>query len=82
MCLTVFREIEVTARKPSRCIWCGDGIVVGEKHWRQVGRMEGEIQDGRFHQECWTASHEFFQANKMECEFEEWGFKRGSFEPR
>jgi hypothetical protein len=44
----------VVARKPHRCIWCYEQIEIGESHTRYVGSWEGEFQDWRMHEECWT----------------------------
>ena len=41
-----------TARKAHRCIWCGETILVGEKHAHYTGKWEGEFQDWRMHSEC------------------------------
>ncbi len=34
-----------TARKQHRCIWCGEGILKGEKHAHFAGKWEGEFQN-------------------------------------
>jgi len=79
MCLELIREGDPVAKKDHRCIWCGETILKGEKHHQQVGRFDGEIQDGRFHRECWTVASESF---KDECEFTLWGHERGTLMPR
>jgi hypothetical protein len=67
------------ARKPHRCIWCGEAIVIGEtyRHWR--GKWEGEVMSNDWHKECDAAA-----ANSdAELEgFEPYSFARGSQEER
>jgi hypothetical protein len=41
-----------TARKRHCCIWCGEPIPVGEKHYHYTGRWGDEWQDWRMHREC------------------------------
>jgi hypothetical protein len=43
------------AKKDHRCIWCGESIPTGEKHHKQFGRFDGEIQTNRYHDECYGA---------------------------
>lgn len=82
MCLELIRVSEPKAKKEHPCIWCGEAILQGEKHHREVGKFDGRIQDGRFHEECWTASRKFWDENDYTCEFTEREFRRGSTEPR
>lgn len=42
----------VRARKEHTCGWCHDPIVVGEYHFRFVGKWQGEFQDWRMHSDC------------------------------
>lgn len=76
MCMTVVREANPKARKEHSCIWCGEKILVGEKHRQQAGVVSGDFQDNRYHEECWTPALESFR--KGDCDFEEAGFKRGT----
>lgn len=53
--MSYYEEISRTtpkARKPHRCIWCGQSINVGEAHEHVVSMYMGEFQDNRFHLEC------------------------------
>lgn len=43
---------EVTAAKPHRCIWCGEGIAKGEIHGHERSVYDGAFQDHRWHPEC------------------------------
>jgi len=54
------------ARKPHKCIWCGEQIEVGEKHHKIVGKYFGEFQNHRFHDECLDESHEHCDENDGE----------------
>lgn len=47
----LIRESFPVARKPHRCIWCGEGIPVGLKHRHEISRYD-ELQDFRWHLEC------------------------------
>ena len=40
------------ARKDYRCAWCGQTIPKGEKHTKEFGVWEGELQNWRMHDEC------------------------------
>ena len=42
-----------TARKPHHCHWCGERILVGERHPQFVGKWEGDFQNWRMHAECY-----------------------------
>jgi hypothetical protein len=66
------------ARKPHRCIWCGEAIVIGERyrHWR--GKFEGEVMSNDWHKECDDASDDIDVAEG----FEPYSFKRGTSEER
>lgn len=51
MSYTLIRETFPVARKQHKCIWCGQAILVGEKHRHEVSRYD-ELQDHRWHMEC------------------------------
>lgn len=40
------------ARKPYRCIWCGESIAVGDKHRYEISKYDGAFQNHRWHPEC------------------------------
>lgn len=48
---TLIRETWPKARKPHRCIWCGETIPVGMQHCHEVSHYGG-LQDHRWHAEC------------------------------
>jgi len=74
MCLELIREGDPVAKKEHRCIWCGETILKGEKHHQQVGRFDGELQDGRYHNECWVDAGRSFREG--DCEFTLWAAPR------
>ena len=43
------------ARQPYRCVWCGEGITLGELYACQSGCFGGRFQIQRWHRECWGA---------------------------
>lgn len=43
------------AKKAHGCIYCGDDISIGERHFRYVGKWEGEFQNWRMHGDCLDA---------------------------
>ena len=55
----LIRESFPVARKPHRCIWCGETITIGTKHRREISKYDG-LQDHRWHQECREASFDYF----------------------
>ena len=66
------------ARKPHRCIWCGEPIAIGEtyRHWR--GKWEGEVMSNDWHKECDDAA----ESEDLQDGFEPYFYKRGSQEER
>lgn len=40
------------ARKEHKCEWCGEAIIIGEKHFQFTGVWEGDWQNWRMHTEC------------------------------
>ena len=55
----LIRESFPVARKQHRCIWCGEAILVGVKHWHEISKYD-VLQNHRWHQECREASCEYF----------------------
>lgn len=55
------------ARKPHKCIWCGEQILPGTWYTKQRGVMDGEMQVNKWHKECLV-----FAADECadECEWE------------
>lgn len=43
------------ARKVHQCVWCGQMIEKGEKHYSYTGTMDGEFQHNRAHLDCESA---------------------------
>ena len=58
------------ARKPHRCIWCGEWINVGEKYERERGVYDGDMQNSDWHPECSAALSELVAAEGGEVEFD------------
>lgn len=50
--MTVLRDDRPIARKEHQCNWCGEMILVGEKHSYQVAVFDGDFQHTRMHLEC------------------------------
>lgn len=61
------RETFPAARKVYRCIWCGERIGVGEKHRHEISVYDGNLQNMRWHPEC----YEDAQREMRECGEEE-----------
>ena len=53
------------ARKQHRCIWCGETILVGLKHRREISKFD-EFQDHRWHMECFSDAQEYFVSDGPE----------------
>jgi hypothetical protein len=70
---------EPTARKTYKCIWCGEEIPVGLKHYRYSGKWDGDFQSERMHFECRDASFKYDFAHEG---FEPGSFKRGTTQER
>lgn len=51
-------ETKPVARKPHRCIWCGQTIPAGEKYLFQNIRWEGGVQGQHWHFECADAQQQ------------------------
>jgi hypothetical protein len=43
------------ARKPHRCIWCGEPIEAGTEYIRQCGKYDGDFQANEYHPGCFAA---------------------------
>jgi hypothetical protein len=65
------------ARKEHKCIWCGEQILIGEIHVKEVGEYDGEFQSNRYHNECHNAAHEYFKESNDDC-FSPYDNKHGS----
>lgn len=55
MSYTLLSEVERTARKRHRCIWCWQHIEPGERHIDERSVYDGEFQAHRWHPECRAA---------------------------
>jgi len=76
--MSVLRDERIKAAKVHRCIWCGEEILKGEQHRIQAGKVYGEFQANRYHEDCYEAAIEDFR--KGDCDFEEASHKRGTTE--
>lgn len=45
------------ARKPHRCIWCGEAIAVGDSYEYERSIFDGKPQSHHWHPECLKAMH-------------------------
>lgn len=52
----VLSSYEVRARKPHRCEWCSEAILVGATYWRDTGKFDDDFQSLAYHIECYEAS--------------------------
>ena len=59
MTYQLIHESTPVARKPHRCIWCGEAIGVGVKYHHEISKYD-ELQDHRWHSACRGASYEYF----------------------
>lgn len=48
----IFRTASAKAAKAHTCIWCGEGIAVGDTYIRQVLVYDGDFQSNAYHPEC------------------------------
>lgn len=64
---SLIRESFPVARKQHRCIWCGQHILIGEKHRHEISRYD-ELQDFRWHLECNADAAERFAIGYTEFE--------------
>lgn len=58
-----------TARKPHRCIWCGEGINTGQPYTYERSVFRGEMQYHHFHTECLDSMHDAAHEEGGEIEF-------------
>jgi hypothetical protein len=65
------------AKKQHQCIWCGELILIGEIHFKEVGEYEGDFQSNRYHNECHSAADKYFKESGENC-FDPYENKRGS----
>jgi hypothetical protein len=52
------------ARKPHRCIWCGEQIDQGETYVVNKGVYDNRMQTTKWHAECDTAACDWFYQTK------------------
>jgi len=78
---TLLGERDVkAARKPHRCIWCGELIEVGSPYTYERSIFEGEAHSNHWHLECLKAMRDDMQPG--ECYyFDSWQMKRGEAQP-
>jgi len=69
------------ARKPHRCIWCGQGIAIGEQYTHCRGVMDGGMQTDDWHPECRKFAAEECGEDGGSWEFTAWGNERPSLTP-
>lgn len=52
MAYALLRDSWPVAKKQHRCIWCGEGVLAGEKYYREQSIYEGQMQNHAWHEEC------------------------------
>lgn len=45
---------QVTAAKVHKCVYCGEQIFIGERHYLRTGRHDEAWFRDRWHEECWN----------------------------
>jgi hypothetical protein len=65
------------ARKEYTCIWCGELILVGEKHLSSFYKFQGDLNADRHHLECEDAMKSM-DIYELEEGFEPYSFKKGT----
>ena len=63
MYYTLLKETFPVARREHKCIWCGQKILVGEKHRHERSVYDG-IQDHRWHLECNEVAKDYFRTEE------------------
>ena len=51
----IFVDKNVKCRSPHECMWCGEGIKIGDKAHYRTGFFDGAYFHERMHPECWKA---------------------------
>jgi len=67
------------ATKVYDCIWCFEKIIKGEKYIREVSKYQKNLQDHKWHPECYEIAKIYFLKSGEE-EFSPYECKRGSLE--
>lgn len=67
MSYILLSESKPKAKKPHRCIWCGESINIGEVYIREKSIYDSNFQDHKWHIECLDDCNE---AHKGECEWD------------
>lgn len=75
MSYQLIEETKPKARKPHRCIWCGQQIEVGETYLREKSSYDQNLQDHKWHLECNAAAREE-HAGEYEWELDPWDNER------
>jgi hypothetical protein len=74
--MDTIKDEMVKARKPHRCIWCGETIEKGEVHQSRAYRFDGEFMHDRLHVECKEAMD---KADFIEDGFVAYSAPRGDY---
>ena len=76
MSYSLIRESYPVARKPHKCIWCGQAIEAGAEYIDERSVYDGNMQNFAWHPECRRDSMVHFQ---YEEEFEPYENARPDF---
>jgi hypothetical protein len=75
MSYTCLSSNERLAKKPHKCIWCGERIKIGDKYQEIRGINDGNFQLNRFHLECISACNDDMD-NSLDDTFSPYCFDR------
>ena len=76
--MTDLSEKRVKVRKPHQCVWCGEGINIGESAKYRVYIFEGDFNADYYHLECIAATDSITNWADYDEGFEPHAFVRGS----
>lgn len=70
------------ARKPHKCIWCGEQIAIGTKYRHERSTWEGDFHAQDWHPECDEAfTAELRESHEHELEFSPYENERPQSRP-
>jgi hypothetical protein len=58
----------VKAKKRHKCIWCGQRTEIGDQYVREFSMYCGDVQDHKWHSECYDDAQKQFSTGDVEFE--------------